>query len=107
MGGGVLTMIGSHVIDFVSAVLRQRANRVHGVLRTGNLACAKGASGIRRITSDRFASFTMEMNGGALVVVTLNSQEGLQHFDFSFSVTGTQGFIRYHSDPSGNACLIS
>jgi len=106
MGGGVLTMIGSHVIDFVSAVLRQRATRVHGVTRTGNLACTKVASGIRRITSDRFASFTMEMNGGALVAVTLNSQEGLQHFDFSFSVTGTQGFVRYHSDPSGNIYIF-
>lgn len=98
-------MIGSHVIDFVSAVLRQRAARVHGVTRTGNVAGARGASGIRRVTSDRFASFTMEMNGGALVAVTLNSQEGLQHFDFSFSVTGTQGYVRYHNDPSGKVII--
>ncbi|XP_046441494.1 glucose-fructose oxidoreductase domain-containing protein 2-like [Daphnia pulex] len=99
MGGGVLTMIGSHVIDVVSAVIRQRATRVHGVTRRG--LAVRGETSIRRITSDRFTSFNMEMNGGALVAVTLNSQEGLNNFDISFSVTGSQGFITYRSDPSG------
>ena len=98
MGGGVLTMIGTHVIDVVSAVLRQRALRAHGVIRTGSVGSVKG---IRRITSDRFANFTMEMSGGALVAVTLNSQEGLQHYDISFSVTGSQGYVSYRSDPAG------
>lgn len=93
-------MIGSHVIDVVSAVIRQRATRVHGVTRKG--MPVKGEVSIRRITSDRFVSFTMEMNGGALVAVSLNSHEGLQTFDISFSVTGSQGFITYRSDPSGN-----
>lgn len=100
MGGGVLTMIGTHVIDVVSAVIRQRAVRVHGVTRTGSTGPVKG---IRRITSDRFANFVMEMNGGALVAVTLNSQEGLQQYDISFSVTGSQGYVSYRSDPSGEA----
>ena len=93
-------MIGSHVIDVVSAVIRQRATRVHGVTRRG--LSVKGETSIRRITSDRFASFNMEMNGGALVAVTLNSQDGLKNFDITFSVTGSQGFITYRSDPSGN-----
>lgn len=93
-------MIGSHVIDVVSAVIRQRAIRVHGVTRRG-LVAVKGETSIRRITSDRFTSFNMEMNGGALVAVTLNSQEGLQNFDITFSVTGSDGFIIYRSDPSG------
>ena len=122
MGGGVLTVIGSHVIDIVSAAIRQRAIRVHGMTRRG--LAVKGEVNIRmftftshslfifrityshyllpgRITSDRFASFNMEMNGGALVNVTLDSQEGLQNFDISFSVIGSQGFISYRSDPSG------
>lgn len=99
MGGGVLTMIGTHVIDVVSAVTRQRALRVSGVIRTGKTG---ETSCIRRITSDRFATFTMEMSGGTLVAVTLNSQEGLQHYDINFSVTGSHGYVTYHSDHSGS-----
>ena len=99
MGGGVLTMIGSHVIDVVSAVIQQRAARVHGSNRTGLL---QSKPGIRRVTSDRFCSFHMEMNGGALVVITLNSQEGQQHFDISFNISGSQGYVTYLSGPSGN-----
>jgi len=98
MGGGVLTMIGSHVIDVVSAVIQQRAARVHGSNRTGLL---QSKPGIRRVTSDRFCSFHMEMNGGALVVITLNSQEGQQHFDISFNISGSQGYVTYLSGPSG------
>lgn len=104
MGGGVLNMIGSHVIDVVSAVIKQRATRVHGITRR-ELAI-KGESSIRRITSDRFASFQMEMNGGALVSVTLNSQEGLKNFDINFTVTGSQGFVTYRSDSSGNITFV-
>ena len=98
-------MIGTHVIDVVSAVIRQRALRVHGVIRTGVTGDVKDKS-FRRITSDRFATFTMEMSGGALVTVTLNSQEGLQNYDITFSVTGSQGYVTYHSDPSGVSNLI-
>lgn len=92
-------MIGSHIIDVVSAVIGQRALRVSGTTRKG--LPVKGEVTIRRITSDRFATFTMEMSGGALVTITLNSQEALQSFDISFSVAGSQGFINYQSDSSG------
>jgi predicted dehydrogenase len=100
MGGGVLCMIGSHVIDVVSAVIGQRAVRVHGICRSGS-SLHNSQQGIRRITSDTFSSFQMEMNGGALVVITLNSQEGQQNFDISFTVSGTQGYVTYRSDQSG------
>lgn len=105
MGGGVLAMIGSHIIDVVSAVIRQRATRVHGVTRRS--LPIKGEVCIHRITSDRFASFTMEMNGGALVAVTLNSQESSDNFDISFSVTGSQGHVTYRSDASGKNATTS
>lgn len=104
MGGGVLTLIGSHVIDVISAAIGQRALRVNGTTRKG--LPAKDEVSIRRITSDRFATFSMEMNEGALVTITLNSQEGLQGFDISFSVAGSQGFINYQSDSSGNDCFL-
>lgn len=101
MGGGVITVIGSHIIDVVSAVIGQRAIRVHGITRTGSMN--NGGLTIRRVTSDNFCTFQMEMTKGALGVITLNSQEGQQHFDISFTVSGTQGFVAYRSDQSGNS----
>ena len=98
MGGGVLTMIGSHVIDVVSAVINQRAVRVHGCTRTG---LSQSNPGIRRLTSDKFCSFHMEMEGGALVVITLNSQDGQQNFSTGFTVSGSQGYLTYLSSSSG------
>ncbi|XP_075214561.1 glucose-fructose oxidoreductase domain-containing protein 1 [Lycorma delicatula] len=72
MGGGVLTLVGSHVIDLVSHLLSQRAVRVHGVVRTF-IKTTKEINGIRHISSPDFCTFQMEMNKGALVTVTLNN----------------------------------
>ncbi|RZF38040.1 hypothetical protein LSTR_LSTR006439 [Laodelphax striatellus] len=72
MGGGVLTLVGSHVIDLVSHLLSQKAVRVHGVVRNFTKT-TKEINGIRHISSPDFCSFQMEMSGGALVTVTLNN----------------------------------
>ncbi|XP_043227972.1 glucose-fructose oxidoreductase domain-containing protein 2-like [Amphibalanus amphitrite] len=78
MGGGLLSLIGSHVIDLVSHVIGQRARRVHGTLRTYTRQ-TRLIAGIRHVASDDFSSFQMEMDGGALVTVSLNAHlSGLQ-----------------------------
>ncbi|KAJ8683218.1 hypothetical protein QAD02_019010 [Eretmocerus hayati] len=72
MGGGILSLVGSHVIDLISYITNQKAVRVHAVVRTFTQT-TKHISGIRRITSPDFCCFQMELNGGTMVTVTLNS----------------------------------
>ncbi|XP_037085071.1 glucose-fructose oxidoreductase domain-containing protein 2-like isoform X2 [Pollicipes pollicipes] len=78
MGGGLLSLIGSGVVDLVSHVIGQRARRVHGTLRTYTRQ-TRLIAGIRHVGSDDFCTFQMEMDGGALVTVSLNAHlSGLQ-----------------------------
>lgn len=73
-GGGVLNIFGSHIIDLLQYLVDgRRVDRVHGVVRT---FCRRtpAIDGIRQITSDDLASFQLEMSGGVLVNVVLNSQ---------------------------------
>lgn len=78
MGGGLLSLIGSHVVDLVSHVVGQRARRVHGTLRTYQRQ-TRLITGIRHVTADDFCTFQMEMDGGALATVALNAHmTGLQ-----------------------------
>ena len=73
-GGGVLNIFGSHVIDLLQYLTDgRRVERVHGVVRT---FCrhTSAIDGIRQITSDDLASFQLEMSGGVLANVVLNSQ---------------------------------
>ncbi|XP_014243439.1 glucose-fructose oxidoreductase domain-containing protein 1 [Cimex lectularius] len=91
MGGGILTLVGSHMIDLVSFLTHQKATQVHGLIRTftKNTSTVKG---IRNITSSDFASFQMQMSKGTLVTVTLNS-----HVPTTFSqevlVCGKSGYL--------------
>ncbi|KAH9374560.1 hypothetical protein HPB48_008146 [Haemaphysalis longicornis] len=70
--GGVLSTFGSHVIDIVSFVTGVRAVRAHGVTRTLTKA-TDPVSSLRRVSSDDFCTFQMEMSNGACATVTLNS----------------------------------
>ncbi|XP_070574782.1 glucose-fructose oxidoreductase domain-containing protein 2-like [Ptychodera flava] len=89
MGGGVLSILGCHMIDIITYVMNQRAVKVYGTLKTLVTKTAK-IHGIRSITSDDFCTFQMEMSDGAFVAVTLNS-----HLPGVFSqevlVVGTKG----------------
>lgn len=62
MGGGVLTLIGSHVIDLISYLIDQKAVKVHGIIKTFQ-ETNDSINGIRRITSPDFCTFQMEMSG--------------------------------------------
>ena len=72
MGGGILALVGSHVIDLISYLTNQKAVRVHAVIRTFNQT-TEHINGIRNITSPDFCSFQMELKSGALVTATLTS----------------------------------
>lgn len=72
MGGGTLTLVGSHVVDLVTYLTGQKAVRVHGVVRTFTKT-TDNINGIRHISSPDFCSFQMEMSSGTLVTVTLNN----------------------------------
>ncbi|XP_046396730.1 glucose-fructose oxidoreductase domain-containing protein 2 isoform X1 [Ischnura elegans] len=91
MGGGILTLVGSHVIDLAAHLTGQRAVRVHAVLRTFSPATDR-VQGIRRISASDFAAFQMELDGGALVTANLCSSS---HLPGSFSqeviVSGEKG----------------
>lgn len=89
MGGGILTMVGSHIIDIVSFVTGQRASRVHGLMRTFTKSTDK-INGIRWIDSDDFCSFQMILEGGACVTATLNSHMG-GGFIQEVAVCGSRG----------------
>lgn len=72
MGGGVLNTIGSNIIDVITFLTKERALRVHGMLKTYTKQ-TQNIKGIREITSDDFCTFQMELDKGACVTVTLNS----------------------------------
>lgn len=90
MGGGLLTNVGSHIIDIITYTTGRRALRVHGMVRTFTKTC--NFKGIRQITSDDFCSFQMEMEGGLCATVTLN-----EHLPGQFSqevlLCGSEGHV--------------
>ncbi|XP_055315675.1 glucose-fructose oxidoreductase domain-containing protein 2 [Sitodiplosis mosellana] len=67
MGGGVLNLIGSHIIDLVSFLIGRRATKVHGVVKTYN-KMTKNVCGIRQVTAPDFCNFQMELDGGEVIV---------------------------------------
>lgn len=72
MGGGILTLVGSHIIDLVTYLTEQKAVRVHGIVKTFNTDF-KCITGIRQLTGPDFCIFQMEMEDRSLVSVTLNN----------------------------------
>lgn len=91
MGGGLLTNIGSHIIDIISYTTGRKALKVHGMVRTFTKT-TRHVKGIRQITSDDFCSFQMELEGGACATVTLNEHLPGQ-FMQEVLLCGTEGHV--------------
>lgn len=74
MGGGLLTKIGSHIIDILTYLTGKKACRVHGIMHTymKNVEFVQNIPG-KNITSDDFCTFQMELEQNAFATVTLNS----------------------------------
>lgn|SRR6218665_3304137 len=89
MGGGVLNIYGSVLIDLITFLTGQRATRVHGVLKTFTRQTDK-IRGIRQVTSDDFCCFQMELERNACATVTINSHVTGQYTQ-EVLICGTKG----------------
>lgn len=89
MGGGVLNVHGSVIIDLISFLTGQKAVQVHGMLKTFTKQTEK-IKGIRQITSDDFCSFQLELDHGACATVTLNNHLPGQYVH-EVLICGTKG----------------
>ncbi|KAL1450890.1 hypothetical protein WDU94_003202 [Cyamophila willieti] len=92
MGGGVITLVGSHVIDLITYLTGERAIRVHSVVKTFN-PNTSAISGIRNITSPDYCVFQLELTGGALVTVTLNTHLAQSTFSQEILICGPSGYL--------------
>ncbi|XP_014679277.1 PREDICTED: glucose-fructose oxidoreductase domain-containing protein 1-like isoform X2 [Priapulus caudatus] len=89
MGGGVLGILGSHVVDILYYLTGQKAMLLNGMVKTYNKQ-SRRISGIRSITSDDFCTFQMELDRGASATVTLNNHIPGQFFQ-EILICGTRG----------------
>ncbi|CAG2160015.1 unnamed protein product [Oppiella nova] len=92
MGGGLLATTGTHIIDIISFITGLRAKRVNGCVRNYH-QIKDNVFGLRRITSDDFVTFQMEMKNSLCIAnVTLNSH----YFGTSIHeilVCGSKGYL--------------
>ncbi|KAL0279221.1 UNVERIFIED_CONTAM: hypothetical protein PYX00_000826 [Menopon gallinae] len=91
VGGGTVTLVGSHVIDLITYLTNKKAVRVHAVVRTFTKTTPH-INGIRHITAPDFCTFQMELEDGSLVTANLNN-----HVNGSFTqevlVCGSKGHL--------------
>lgn len=88
MGGGVVALLASHIIDLASYLGLGLATRVQATLRTLT-PTTDNIGGIRHVTADDFAVLQLQMSGGALATILINSC--LDGFTQEVSVCGTEG----------------
>jgi predicted dehydrogenase len=87
MGGGVVNLIGSHIIDLIHYLTGKKALRVHAIIKTFK---EKSKEPIRKITSPDFCNFQMELEDGLLVTANLQSDQS-NVFEHNISVLGENG----------------
>ncbi|XP_065189703.1 glucose-fructose oxidoreductase domain-containing protein 2-like [Sycon ciliatum] len=73
MGGGILSTVGSHVIDILMYLTSERIREVNGQVRTLVRQLPGKVEGFRSIDSDDFTTFTLCGDSGLHATVTLNS----------------------------------
>merc|ERR1719357_377827 len=95
MGGGVLSVLGSHIIDLLTYLDLGRVVRVSATLKTLT-STTDNIGGIRQITADDVAVVQLQLVGGTFVMVTINSQ--LVGFRQSLRVCGTARSISIDQD---------
>lgn len=93
MGGGVLNLIGSHIIDLISFLIGKHATKVHGVVKTYNKT-TQNVSGIRQVTAPDFCNFQMELDGGNIIVtVSILTNFSSTTFSQEVMVCGRDGHL--------------
>lgn len=89
MGGGILNMIGSPVIDLIRYITNLKACKVHTVLKTFTTQ-TKSICSIRQVTSDDYCSAVLQLENGAMFSLNLNSHFR-KDYDLEVSICGTHG----------------
>lgn len=92
MGGGVLNLIGGHVIDLITFLTEKRAIKVHGVVRTYTKT-TNHVNGIRQVTAPDFCTFQMELDSGIIVTVNIHSHATITTFSQEVIVCGKDGHL--------------
>nr|CAI5839363.1 unnamed protein product [Callosobruchus analis] len=92
MGGGILNLIGSHVIDLITFLTGQKAIKVHGLIRTFTKN-TESINGIRSISAPDFCTFQMELQNRILVTATLNSHTGGSTFYQEVMLCSSSGHL--------------
>lgn len=93
MGGGILNLLGSHVIDLIHFLIGKKATRVHAIVRTFKQQ-TDSINGIRQITAPDFCNFQMELEGGLLVIVNLQSNQCCRNaFEQDVRIVGRDGTL--------------
>lgn len=92
MGGGILNLFGSHLVDLATFLTHERAVRVNGVVRTYT-EHTDSIQGIRRVTAPDFCNFQIELESGTLVTATLHSHQctNASSFQQEVMVCGSDG----------------
>ncbi|XP_018331882.1 glucose-fructose oxidoreductase domain-containing protein 1 [Agrilus planipennis] len=92
MGGGILNLVGSHVIDLVSFLTNKRALRVNAVMRTFTHS-SENINGIRYISAPDFCTFQMDLEDSVLVCVTLKSHQICNSYQQEVMVSSNSGYL--------------
>ena len=90
MGGGVLALLGSHIIDLLTFLKLGRVIRVHATLHTMTKT-TDNIRGIRQITADDVAVLQLHLVGGTFVTISINSC--LSEFMQEVTLCGTAGHL--------------
>jgi len=93
MGGGALSLLGSHVIDLLSYLGLGRVIRVNATLRTLT-PVTTSIGGIREVSCDDLCVVQLHMNDG--VIATLNINTNLAGYSQEVVVCGDQGHLIAH-----------
>lgn len=92
MGGGVLNLIGSHVVDLITFLTGQKAVRVHGVVKAFTKT-TEHINGIRSISAPDFCTFQMELASGTLVTANINSHTSTSTFQQEVMICSKTGHL--------------
>lgn len=93
MGGGVLNLVSSHIVDLVYFLIGKHATKVHGVVKTHN-KITKNVAGIRQVTAPDFCNFQMELSGGGIIVtVSILTNFSSKKFSQEVMVCGKNGYL--------------
>jgi len=95
MGGGVLSLLGSHLLDLVSFLQLGRVTRVHANLNTMTRT-TDNIKGIRSITAEDCAVLQLNLTSGCLVNISINSV--MSGFSQEVVICGSAGYLAFSND---------